>query len=187
MTDDLTDFPHEADEPRTEVPKDDSVETPVQIGELYDIIDEMMVAIQEAKALPLSGAVRVEREEFLAMLEQLKASLPEELRAARWMVREREAFIARTNEKAKSIMDRAGARAKEMVSESNIIAEAVEEANVLTRRAEGEARRIRLEAEDLAEDRLEHLEVLFTNLLKQVREARQEFHQARPAAPPVPQ
>lgn len=181
---DLTDFPHE--EPVVNLESEESPDTPVQIGELYNIIDEMMVAIQEAKALPLSGAVRVEREEFLAMLEQLKATLPDELRAARWMVREREAFIARTNEKAKAVLDRAGLKAKEMISESNIIAEAVEEANVLTRRAEGEARRIRLEAEDLAEDRLEHLEVLFTNLLKQVREARHEFHQARPAPPPVP-
>lgn len=181
---DLTDFPHE--EPVVNLESEESPDTPVQIGELYNIIDEMMVAIQEAKALPLSGAVRVEREEFLAMLEQLKATLPDELRAARWMVREREAFIARTNEKAKAVLDRAGLKAKEMISESNIIAEAVEEANVLTRRAEGEARRIRLEAEDLAEDRLEHLEVLFTNLLKQVREARHEFHQARPAPPAVP-
>ena len=181
---DLTDFPHE--EPVVNLESEEGPDTPVQIGELHNIIDEMMVAIQEAKALPLSGAVRVEREEFLAMLEQLKATLPDELRAARWMVREREAFIARTNEKAKAVLDRAGLRAKEMISESNIIAEAVEEANVLTRRAEGEARRIRLEAEDLAEDRLEHLEVLFTNLLKQVREARHEFHQARPASPPVP-
>ena len=184
---DMNDSPHESDEPFLSPESDDRPETPVQIGELHDIIDEMMVAVQEAKSLPLSGAVRVEREEFLAMLEQLKASLPEELRAARWMVREREAFIARTNEKAKAVMDRAKVRAQEMVSESNIIAEAVEEANVLTRRAEGEARRIRLEAEDLAEDRLEHLEVLFTNLLKQVREARHEFHQSRPAPPPVPQ
>lgn len=184
---DLTDFPHEGDEPIPVPVPDDRQDVPVQIGELHEIIDEMMVAVQEAKALPLSGAVRVEREEFLAMLEQLKAILPEELRAARWMVREREAFIARTNEKAKAVMDRADARAKELVSESNIIAEAVEEANVLTRRAEGEARRIRLEAEDLAEDRLEHLEVLFTNLLKQVREARHEFHQSRPAPPTVPQ
>lgn len=184
---DLTDFPHETDEPIPSPVAEDRPEPPVQIGELYEIIDEMMVAIQEAKALPLSGSVRVEREEFLAMLEQLKANLPEELRAARWMVREREAFIGRTNEKAKAIMDRTNLRARELVSESNIIAEAVEEANVLTRRAEGEARRIRLEAEDLAEDRLEHLEVLFTNLLKQVREARHEFHQSRPAPPPVPQ
>ena len=184
---DLTDFPHEADEPSQIPEPEETPETPVQIGELHNLIDEMTVAIQEAKALPLSGAVRVEREEFLAMLEQLKATLPDELRAARWMVREREAFVARTNEKAKAAMDRAAVRAKELVSESNIIAEAVEEANILTRRAEGEARRIRLEAEDLAEDRLEHLEVLFTNLLKQVREARHEFHQARPAPPVVPQ
>jgi len=184
---DFTDFPHQADGLPHGGRPDDGPEAPVQIGELHSIIDEMMVAIQEAKALPLSGSVRVEREEFLAMLEQLKAILPEELRAARWMVREREAFIGRTNEKAKGIMDRANVRAKELVSESNIIAEAVEEANVLTRRAEGEARRIRLQAEDLAEDRLEQLEVLFTNLLKQVREARHEFHQVRPAPPPVPQ
>jgi hypothetical protein len=183
---DVTDYPDETEQ-EPELQPDDSSETPVHIGEIHNIIDEMMVAIQEAKALPLSGAVRVEREEFLAMLEQLKAILPEELRAARWMVREREAFIARTNEKARAIMDRTNTRAKELVSESNIIAEAVEEANILTRRAEGEARRIRLEAEDLAEDRLEQLEVLFTNLLKQVREARHEFHQARPAPPPVPQ
>lgn len=184
---DLTDFPHESEAVSESGEQEDRPENPAQVGQLHDIIDEMMVAVQEAKALPLSGAVRVEREEFLAMLEELKASLPEELRAARWMVREREAFIARTNEKAKAAMDRAAVHARELVSESNIIAEAVEEANVLTRRAEGEARRIRLEAEDLAEDRLEHLEVLFTNLLKQVREARHEFHQARPAPPPVPQ
>jgi len=184
---DLTEFPHEDDDSPAITERDETPEAPGQVGEIYTIIDEMMIAVQEAKALPLSGAVRVEREEFLAMLEQLKAMLPEELRAARWMVREREAFIARTNEKARTIMDRTDARAREMVSESTIIAEAVEEANVLTRRAEGEARRIRLEAEDLAEDRLEQLEVLFTNLLKQVREARHEFHQARPAPPPVPQ
>ncbi len=78
---DLTNFPHEDDEPVPSQEPSESAETPVQIGGLYDIIDEMTVAVQEAKALPLSGSVRVEREEFLAMLEQLKASLPEELRS----------------------------------------------------------------------------------------------------------
>ena len=73
---DVTDYPDEADqEPSPQL--DDGPETPVQIGEIHNVIDEMMVAVQEAKALPLSGAVRVEREEFLAMLEQLKAILPE--------------------------------------------------------------------------------------------------------------
>jgi vacuolar-type H+-ATPase subunit H len=158
-----------------------------EVGELVDLLDQLETTIRDAKAIPLSGSVRVEREEVLDLVGQLRAVLPEELRAARWMVREREAFIARTNERAKDIVEKANTRAAELVSESRVLAEAVEEANILVRRAEGEARRIRLEAEDLADDRLEHLEVLFRNLLNQVRGVRSQYHEARPAPPPVPE
>jgi hypothetical protein len=158
-----------------------------EVGELVELLDQLETSIRDAKPIPLSGSVRVEREETLDLIGTIRATLPEELRAARWMVREREAFIARTNERSKSIIDRAQAKAAEMVSESRVLAEAVEEANALVRRAEGEARRIRLEAEDLAEDRLEHLEVLFRNLLGQIRSARSQYHEARPAPPPVPE
>jgi cell division septum initiation protein DivIVA len=165
---------------------EDEQQVPPHVGELLEVVDDLILAVREAKAVPLSGNVLIDREQTLAMLEQLKDSLPDELRAARWMVREREAFITRTNEKARVIVERAQARSKDLVSESHVLAEAVEEANALVRRAEGEARRIRLEAEDVADERLEHLEVLFTNLLRQIRDARGEFHTARPAPPEVP-
>jgi len=158
-----------------------------EVGELVDLLDQMETLVRDAKAIPLSGSVRVEREELLETIGRLRAALPEELRAARWMVREREAFIARTNERAKAIVDKSTAKAAEMVSESRVLAEAVEEANALVRRAEGEARRIRLEAEDLADNRLEHLEILFRNLLGQIRGVRSQYHEARPAPPPVPE
>ncbi|GBD83847.1 hypothetical protein BMS3Abin02_00230 [bacterium BMS3Abin02] len=158
-----------------------------EVGELVDLLDQMETLVRDAKAIPLSGSVRVEREELLEMIGRLRAALPDELRAARWMVREREAFIARTNERAKTIVDKSTAKAAEMVSESRVLAEAVEEANALVRRAEGEARRIRLEAEDLADNRLEHLEILFRNLLGQIRGVRSQYHEARPAPPPVPE
>ncbi len=62
----------------------------------------------------------------------------------------------------------------------------MEEANALVRRAEGEARKIRLENEDFAHQRLEYLETLFGKLIAQVQQAKAEFHQARPPEPPVP-
>jgi vacuolar-type H+-ATPase subunit H len=158
-----------------------------EVGELSELLDQVEISIRDAKPIPLSSSVRVEREDMLELIGSIRAVLPEELRAARWMIRERETFIARTNERAKTIVDNAQAKATEMVSESRILAEAVEEANVLVRNAEGEARRIRLEAEDLADDRLQQLEVLFRNLLGQVRSARSQYHEARPAPPPVPQ
>ena len=164
----------------------DGTEIP-EVGELVELLDQMETSVRDAKAIPLSSSVRVERDELLELIGQLRAALPEELRAARWMVREREAFIARTNERAKSIVEKATAKGAEMVSESRVLAEAVEEANALVRRAEGEARRIRLEAEDLADGRLEQVEILFRNLLGQIRGLRAKYHEARPAAPPVPE
>ncbi len=164
----------------------DQAQPPSTVGALQDLVDEMILAVREAKGVPLSANVLVDREEFLTMLERLRGELPEELRAARWMVREREAFIARTNEKARDIVEKARARAAEMVSESRIMAEAVEEANALVRRAEGESRRIRLEAEDRIERQYEQLESLFGNLLADIRASRAELHQAREPEPPPP-
>lgn len=136
--------------------------------------------------MPLSSNALVDRDMFLGRLEQIRASLPDELRAARWMVREREAFIARTNEKAREIVNKAREEADRLVSESNIVAEAVEEANILVRRAEGEARRIRLEAEDLIEKSLQKAESVLTNLVAELQQSRLELHEARPKAPEVP-
>lgn len=154
--------------------------------DIIDMIDELMVHLHEAKTMPLSSNVLVDRDWFMGMLEKLRASLPDELRAARWMVREREAFISRTNEKAREIIDDARTQADEMVSDSNIVAEAVEEANLLVRRAEGEARRLRLETEDGIDKTLQRLEGLLGDVTSQVQVARNELHQARPRPPDVP-
>ena len=67
------------------------------VGELQEMIDVMIAHLEEAKSMPLSANVLVDRDEFLSMLHRMRAALPDELRAARWMVREREAFVARTH------------------------------------------------------------------------------------------
>jgi hypothetical protein len=72
------------------------------------------------------------------------------------------------------------------VSDSNITREAVEEANILVRRAEGDARRLRLEMEDEIEKKLQDVEGLLSRLLGEVQSARSELHQARPKSPDVP-
>ncbi len=149
------------------------------IGDMQDLVTEMMLAVSEAKSIPASGKVIVDRDQMLHTLDMLYERLPEEMRAARWMVRERDTFVARTNEQVREMVSRARQKAEEMVSETNIIAEATEEANILVRRAEDLGRQIRLEAEDYAEDRLGRLENLLVRVLEQVRDMRSELHQTR--------
>lgn len=176
-------------EPEVIVDTVDPVEMPASKAELediLDIVDDLIVHLHEAKTMPLSSNALVDRDLFLGKLEALRAGLPDELRAARWMVREREAFITRTNEKAREIVDRARGEADALVADSNIVKEAVEEANILVRRAEGDARRLRLETEDDIERSLQRLEHLLGDLTSQVQSSRAELHRARPKPPEVP-
>ena len=168
-----------------------------EVGAVESMLEELVAQLLEAKTMPLSQNVLVNKAAFITNLQRILSLLPDELRAARWMIREQAAFVARTTEKSKeilaqtnhkahAIMENARHQADLMVSQSNIVAEAVEEANILVRNAEGEGRRIRLQAEDYGEDRLVQLEHLFGNLMRQVRDTRAEFHQARPPAGEVP-
>lgn len=181
---------HEVD-PVPNGPEDEHAATPQASpppipGKLQDIIDDLIHTVEEARTVPLSGNVMLPRDEFLSRMYAVREALPEELRAARWMVREREAFVARTNERAREVMEKARVQAAEMVSESYIVKEAVEEANELVRTAESDGRRIRLEAEDHAEVRYAEAEAILGELLQEIRAARAELHQSRPAPPEVP-
>jgi hypothetical protein len=186
----------------------DRKEPPPIPGELLDmleraevdtseVLEDMIGEVEAARTVPLSSSVMVSKDEFLEKLQGVKstlnhvldhviAGLPEELRAARWMVRERENYIGRTNEKAREVIAKAKVRSEELVSESYIVEEAVQEANTLVRNAENESRRIRLEAEDHAERRLAEAEAILGELLRYVRESRAELHQSLPPGPEAP-
>lgn len=156
------------------------------VGPIQDTMDEIIQYLEGAKSMPLSASVLVDRDYLLTSLTRLRADLPDELRAARWMVREREAFIARTNEQAIALVEKAKSESRRLVSESHVLAEAVEEANILVRRAEGEARLTRLRSEDELEKSLETVENLMAELLRKTHNVRNELHQARPPAVEVP-
>ncbi len=155
-------------------------------GRIADLLEDLISEIEAARAVPLSNNVMINQEDLLDRLHQASEELPEELRAARWMVRERESYIARTNEKARELMANAKAESDRLVSENYIVQEAVEEANTLVRNAENEARRIRLEAEDYAERHLGEAETVLGELYRYVTEARAELHKALPPTPEPP-
>ncbi|NND84873.1 MAG: hypothetical protein HKN46_06955 [Acidimicrobiia bacterium] len=160
------------------------------VGRIHELVEQLILAVHEAKTVPLSGQVRLEREPLLEYLEEIRDRLPEELRVARWMIRERQSFIARTNEdaekvrdQAKKVLEQARETAKELVSEHRIIEEAVQEANVLIRNAEVEAQSTRLRAEDLALSQLERLDHVLTSALRDVRAELHEYREVRDPGP----
>jgi hypothetical protein len=58
------------------------------------VISQVLDILAGAKSMPLSSSVMVSREEVTGLLRSALDRLPDELRQARWLLREREEFLA---------------------------------------------------------------------------------------------
>ena len=52
------------------------------------LIDKLDELVHGAKAVPLTDQVRIDREEIWEILDQMRATIPEEIKQARWIVKE---------------------------------------------------------------------------------------------------
>ena len=89
-------------------------------GDLAYLIDRLESIIGSGQQLPLVGKVFVDRDTLLELVDQLRLSLPEELRSAQDVLRERDGIIAKAHEEARRITREAEDRASLLVQETEV-------------------------------------------------------------------
>ncbi len=127
-------------------------------------LQQLEEAVQQAKSMPLSSSVLVNRDEILDMVKDMKASLPEEVKQARWVVKDREELLAKARKDAEAIVDRARDDQLHLASEEEVVRRADEEAERILSEAAEEARRMKLEADDYVDARLAQFEIVLKKL-----------------------
>src|SRR5688572_14264793 len=80
--------------------------------------------VETGRSMPMSASVMINREEVLDLLEEALATLPEELRHARWLLKEREEFLAQARREADDIIEAGRVRAERMVERTEVVREA---------------------------------------------------------------
>src|SRR5439155_25393008 len=105
--------------------------------------------INNTRSIPLSSSVKLDnKDELLELLDEALQRLPDELRQARWMLKEREEFLAKTQRDADDLLESARVQAERMVQRTEIVRQAQHTAQRTVEQANDDARRLRLEAED---------------------------------------
>jgi cell division septum initiation protein DivIVA len=132
--------------------------------------------IATARTIPLSSSPMINRDEIIEILEEALHRLPDELRRARWMLRERDEFIARTKREADDILEAARAQAERMVQRTEVVRAAEHRARQIVEAADGEARRMRHEVEDFCDQRLGSFEIVLDKLQKTVAAGRERLN-----------
>ncbi|MEY2568097.1 MAG: hypothetical protein QOE35_2626 [Actinomycetota bacterium] len=139
--------------------------------------------INNAKSMPLSSSVLLNnKDEVLELLEEALERLPNELRQARWMLKERQEFLARVQHEGEEILDMARTQAARMVQKTDIVQEAQRVAQRTVDEARQEARRLRNEAEDYCDQKLAAFEIVLERTMKTVQAGREKL-QVTPLPP----
>jgi cell division septum initiation protein DivIVA len=139
--------------------------------------------INNTRSIPLSSSVKLDnKDEVLELLDEALQRLPDELRQARWMLKEREEFLAKTQREADELLEAARAQAERMVQRTEIVRQAQQTAKRTVERAEEDARRLRHEAEDYCDQKLASFEIVLERTAKTVQAGREKLR-ATPAVP----
>jgi cell division septum initiation protein DivIVA len=125
--------------------------------------------------MPLSSSVMVNREEFGELLREAIEGLPEELRQARWLLKEREEVIDRAHRESERILEAARVRAARLVEHQEVVREARREHDAILDEAERDAARIQHEAEDYVDRKLAAFEVVLDRTMQQVQKGRERL------------
>jgi len=141
--------------------------------------------IAGARPMPLSSSVMINKDEILELLDEALERLPDELRAARWLLKERDEYLSKTRRDADDILDQARARAERMVQRTEVVKAAELRARHTVDAADEEARRLRLECEDYCDQKLASFEIVLERTLKTVAAGRTKL-QGNPLSGEVP-
>ena len=138
------------------------------------LIDKLDDLIHNAKRtmMPGSDQVRLDREEIYDILDQMRATIPEEIKQARWIVKERQEMLAEAKREAERIVKEARERQERLISEEEVTKQAERSAEDIIEDARAREREIRLGAEDYADEILNTLEVNLTKFIAAVQRGR---------------
>jgi len=149
----------------------EELSTPAYRGDLCDLLEHLRELVETARSMPLSNSAIVNRDEVLELLDETMERLPEELRQARWLLKEREEFLERARREADEIVAAARVQAEGMVQRTEVVREAQRVARITIEQAEAHGRQLRNQAEDYVDAKLASFEATVTQLRDRLIEA----------------
>jgi vacuolar-type H+-ATPase subunit H len=130
-------------------------------------LQQLQELVEEAKSMPLSSSVLINRDEVLEMLREMQEDLPEEIKQARWIVKDREDLLTKARGEGEKIVAQAHEEQVRLARKEEIAKRADEEADRVLTEAEDKARAMRDEAEDYVDAKLAQFEIALRKILEE--------------------
>ncbi len=133
---------------------------PYRVPVVDDLLAQAIDEISAARTAPMSTMAKINRDEILDLLEGARGDLPDELRRARWLLKEKEEFLAQSERERDAIIDQGRQQVTRMVERQEIVRAAEDNARAIIEKAKAESRMLIRQTEDFCDKKLATFELL---------------------------
>jgi len=137
--------------------------------DILHLVDRLEELFNQARPIPLTHNVIVDEDRFLEIIDQMRISIPEEVKKAQQILAQRDRLLAQAQEEANRTVGLAKQKSEEIVTRDAIVQAAQARSEQLLAQARADAENLRREADDYILESLSALEAELTRLLTQAR------------------
>ncbi|HEY46794.1 MAG: hypothetical protein AMJ88_01335 [Anaerolineae bacterium SM23_ 63] len=137
--------------------------------DILHLVDRLEELFNESRLIPLTHNVIVDEDRMLEIIDQMRISIPEEVKKAQQVLAQRDRVLAQSQEEANRTIALAKKKGDEFVSRDAIVEAAQTRAEQIIDQARADAEAVRRDADDYIIETLGSLEAELTRLITQAR------------------
>ena len=152
--------------------------------DIMRLVDDLEDLVNNGSRIPFTASVIVNEDDLYEIIDQMRASIPVEIKEARRTEAERQRILSRAKEEADRLVNMAKEKIMAAVDDHEIIEAAKSHAKETIVQAEQEAWQLKIDSHTYVTDNLSELEETLLKLLTTVRNGLRHLQQNPPASPP---
>ena len=137
--------------------------------DILHLVDRLEELFNQSRPLPFTHSVIVNEDRMLDIIDQMRISVPDEVKKAQQVFSQRDRVLAQAQEEAGRKLTIAQEKADQLMEKDFIVQDAQKRAAVIIEQAQIEAENIRIGADQYAMDKLAELERSVQSLTNQIR------------------
>ena len=140
-----------------------------EIMDILHLVDRLEELFNNSRAIPFTHNVIVDEDKFLDIIDQMRISVPEEVKKAQEVFTKKDRVMAQAQEEANRTLALARDKADDLIEKEALVSDAKRRADQIVEQARVEADNVKAGADNYAQESLMNLEHAMEQLLTQVR------------------
>jgi len=137
--------------------------------DILHLVDRLEELFNESRSIPFTHSVIVDEDRMLDITDQMRVSIPEEIKKSQQVTAQRDRILAQAQEEANRTLSLAREKGESLLERDSIVQSAQARADQIIAEGRAEADQVRAEADEYVLETLTRLEMELDRFMTQVR------------------